>query len=246
MKMEYQSVFKRYELKYLLTRGQADELKRDMAGYMHGDEFGNSTICNIYYDTPDYLLIRRSLDKPVYKEKLRLRSYGVARSDSTVFPELKKKYQSVVYKRRLVMSEHEATDCLSGRSAFPDTQIGREIDYCFTRYGALKPKMFLSYEREAFYSDCDSAFRMTFDKNILWRTDGLSLCAGIYGNKLIGDDEVLLEVKTAFSMPFWLARFLSGNRIYRTSFSKYGGAYTAMTAEDGTGGLLYGNLQRAV
>lgn len=41
------------------------------------DAYGAYTICNIYYDTGDWRLIRKSLEKTVYKEKLRIRSYGV-------------------------------------------------------------------------------------------------------------------------------------------------------------------------
>ena len=235
--MAYQAVFKRYEIKYLMTLRQAENLKRIMNGHMTGDRFGNSTICNIYLDTPDYLLIRRSLDKPVYKEKLRFRSYGVAKRESEVFCELKKKYNGIVYKRRLSMREAELNDCVS-RGCFPDTQIGKEISFCFTRYPMLLPKVFLSYEREAFYAKDDDSFRMTFDKNILWRDYDLSLNKGVYGNNVLGFDDVLVEVKTAGGIPLWLVKFLSDNKIYKTSFSKYGRAYAQLTGEAAKGGSI--------
>ena len=128
--MAYQATFKRYELKYLLTRQEKQNVLKSMAEHMKLDDYGRTTIRNIYFDTDTYRLIRHSLEKPVYKEKLRLRSYGTADKDTTVFVELKKKYESVVYKRRIAMSEAETERYLSGHEKVKDTQITREIDYC--------------------------------------------------------------------------------------------------------------------
>lgn len=223
--MGVKNIFKRYELKFMLTTQQYIQLKELMKKYMQGDEFGKSTICNLYFDTPDYLLIRHSIEKPVYKEKLRLRSYGTPKTDSTVFAELKKKYKSVVYKRRIGMSEQAAMKFLCERKPVKDTQITREIDYFLDFYNHPKPMVYLSYEREAFFSKTDSDFRMTFDRNILWRDYDLSLCKGVYGEPILKKNQVLLEVKTAAAIPMWLTMFLSENHIYKTSFSKYGTAY---------------------
>lgn len=223
--MGYQAIFKRYEIKFLLNREQETALKLLMKEYMTDDRYGRSTICNLYFDSHDFLLIRRSLEKPVYKEKLRLRSYGRATSEKEVFAELKKKFKGVVYKRRLEMTEKDAMSCLAGEKPLPDTQIGREIAYCFRTCGGLKPRVFLSYEREAFFAKENGDFRMTFDRSILWRDYDLSLCSGVYGSPILSDDYVLLEVKTPTAMPLWLVKFLSSNKIYKTSFSKYGRAY---------------------
>ncbi|MCM1439067.1 MAG: polyphosphate polymerase domain-containing protein [Roseburia sp.] len=224
--MAYQAVFKRYEIKYLLTAAQAEKLKILMRDYMTGDKYGNSTVCNLYLDTPDFLLVRRSIEKPAYKEKLRLRSYGVADKNAEIFCELKKKYEDVVYKRRLTLGQGKTESGID--KCLPDTQIGREISYCFKRYENLAPKVFLSYEREAFYAKNDGNFRMTFDKNILWRDCDLTLSEGVYGSRILAEGYALLEVKTAGAMPLWLVKFLSGNKIYKTSFSKYGTAYMLM------------------
>lgn len=224
--MNDQMIFKRYEMKYMLNRIQFKELKEEMAHYMIADEHGKSTICSLYFDTPTFLLIRRSLEKPVYKEKLRLRSYGVADADTIVFVELKKKYDSVVYKRRVGMTEGEAERYLLQHELVMDTQITREIDYCMTHYEKLAPSILLSYEREAYYGKGDHDFRVTFDQNILWRDYDLSLCKGIYGRPLLSEDQVLMEVKTAGGIPMWMVKFMSERRIYKTSFSKYGMAYT--------------------
>lgn len=238
--MGIQTVFERYELKYMLTERQAALLKNEMKERMCEDPYGESLVCNLYFDTPDYLLIRRSLEGPVYKEKLRLRSYGVVGKDGTVFPEIKKKYKGIVYKRRIVMTDGKAEECLSGKEPLPDTQIGHEISYCFVRYRDLKPRVYISYEREGYFDRAGSPFRMTFDRNILWRTDDLTLCGKVYGTAILPEDRVLLEVKTSDSVPVWLAHFLAQNGVYRTSFSKYGCAYCSMIGEDmGRGGLQH-------
>lgn len=222
------TTFKRKEVKYLLTYGQRAMLEDLMQTHMSPDSFGKSTIMNIYYDTDNKELIRHSMEKPVYKEKLRVRSYGTATPETTVFVELKKKYKGIVYKRRVSMSQQDAKLWLEQDELPPkDTQIIREIDY-FTHTHPLKPSVMLSYQREAFFGKEDSEFRMTFDDAILWRDFDICLCKGAYGKAILPNGMQLLEVKAAMGMPMWLTRFFSENNIFKTSYSKYGNAYTAM------------------
>lgn len=236
--MDIQNVFQRYEIKYMVSRPQKERIMQRMQEYMREDDHGRSTICNLYFDTPSYLLIRRSLEHPVYKEKLRLRSYGTAEPDSQVFLELKKKYQSVVYKRRLGITEREAMCCLRGEASLTDTQIGRELDYFLHQYQYPQPAVFLSYEREAFYAKDDHEFRVTFDENILWRDSDLSLLAGPYGTPVLKEDQVLMELKTGTSIPLWMTELLTKSHIYKTSFSKYGTVYRDIY-EKHMGGICY-------
>lgn len=223
--MAEQMVFKRREMKYMIDEDIFSELREIMKEEMTADEHGRSTVCSLYFDTPDYLLIRRSLDHPRYKEKLRLRSYGVAKDDTDVFVEIKKKYNSIVYKRRVSMTDAEAKRYLLQHEQVMDTQITREIDYCMKRYEGIAPAMLLTYEREAYYAAHDHDFRITFDRNILWRDYDLSLGAGIYGKPILKGNQVLMEVKAAQGIPLWMVRLLSERKIYKTSFSKYGTAY---------------------
>ena len=225
--MAYRDIFKRYELKFILSTEQYRLIKSEMANYMRGDKYGESDICNLYCDTPDFLLVRRSIEKPFYKEKLRIRSYGVANKDNDVFVEIKKKYDSVVYKRRIKTDEKTAVEMLAGNEVY-DSQIGKEIAYFTKLYTGIQPKMFISYRREAFYGKDDKDFRITFDGSILWRTHELSLHSGIYGQPVLPEDKVIMEIKTAAAIPLWLIKVLSENKIYKTSFSKYGTAYTLM------------------
>ena len=226
--MKIKSVFTRYELKYLVTKEQQKELLKLIDLYMTPDEFGQSSIYNLYYDTATFLLIRRSLDKPVYKEKLRLRSYLRADSDTQVFLELKKKHKDIVYKRRISLSEENATGYFENAFHLPDTQIGREIDYFKNIYEDLAPRVWITYDRQAFFGKQDGDFRITFDENILWREEDLSLCSEKYGNLLLDEDLVLMEVKVTGGMALWLTHFLTENQIYKTSFSKYGNVYKEM------------------
>lgn len=219
-----QLTFKRYEIKYQLTEEQCARLMKAMAPYMVPDEWGASTVCNVYYDTPTSLLIRRSLEKPTYKEKVRVRSYGVRKPSDPVFLELKKKCEGVVYKRRATMSAERAVAFLRGEGD-PQTQIERELDFSIRRYGGLEPATFIAYDREAFYAHDDHEFRMTFDRRVRFRTEGLTLTQGDEGRQILDDGLVLLEVKTAGAMPLWLTRFLSEERLFKASFSKYGCAY---------------------
>ena len=227
--MAYQSVFKRYELKYMLTAEQKNKVVEAMEPYMALDQYGRTTIRNIYYDTDNYRLIRHSIEKPAYKEKLRIRSYNKANPESTVFVELKKKYDSVVYKRRLSLSEEEAIDWVSGTMhCEQETQISDEIDYFLNYYETLHPVVFLSYEREAFYAKDGGDFRVTFDDHILCRQEELSLEADVWGTSLLEEGKVLMEIKCSGGIPLWMTHILSQEHIYKTSFSKYGTAYQTM------------------
>ncbi len=227
--MSEQMVFKRYEMKYRLTKAQKKLLLEYMKDYMISDEHGKNTTLSLYMDTPDFLLARRSMEHPDYKEKLRLRSYGVANRDSTVFIELKKKYDGIVYKRRASMKEEQMEQYIKEGVAPMDTQIMHELGFAIQRYEGLRPAILLCYDREAFYAKDDHEFRITFDENILWRDTDVNLTSGIYGERLIDKDTVLMEVKVANAIPLWLVRFLSGQHIYRCSFSKYAAAYRALT-----------------
>lgn len=236
--MENKMIFKRYELKYLITRKQRSELCQAMAPYMTADRFCHSSIRNIYYDTPNYRLIRQSLDKPVYKEKLRMRSYGRAAADDEVFLELKKKYESVVYKRRLELPQQQAAEAMLGRAPMPDSQIGREIDAAVRFYQELIPRVFLSYERDAYHA-IDSDFRLTFDDSLRYRTEELTLNSEPWGYPLLDSDTVLMELKIPDSMPLWMAELLSRMGISKTTFSKYGTAYQQIAFGNQKGTLQY-------
>lgn len=220
-----QAVFQRYEKKYRISLEQYHELMSRMITKMEVGRYGKYTICNIYFDTPDYRLIRQSLDKPVYKEKIRLRSYGVPGEDDQVFLELKKKYEGVVYKRRAELPLQEARKYLyyGIRPEHPG-QILKEIDYAYQLYHA-RPMVYLAYERIAFSGKDNPDLRVTFDMNIRARDYNLELNRGTYGIPLLEKGQMLMEVKIPGAMPVWMSTLFSELEIYPTSFSKYGAYY---------------------
>ncbi len=223
---DYKNVFKRYEKKYMLTEIQCRTVLGALKDRITADRYGVCAICNIYYDTENFDLIRKSIDKPVYKEKLRLRSYGVPDKYSDVFVEIKKKYDDVVYKRRESMTLSEAESYLNhGIHPTKQSQILNETDY-FMKLHDVMPKVFIAYDRIAYYGNEDKDFRVTFDRNIRYRTQDLSLDYGDFGYPVISRKKVLMEVKFTGAMPLWFAKILSENKIYPTSFSKYGECYS--------------------
>ena len=222
-------IFQRHEIKYLVNSRQRALLEQAFRSRMVPDPHGESTICNIYYDTPDYRLIRHSLEGPVYKEKLRMRSYGTVSPDDEVFLELKKKYKGVVYKRRIALQEWEASSYMAGWRALPqDSQIGREIAYFRSFYQPLRPMVYLCYDRCAYFSTEDAQLRATFDANIRWRTEDVSLTAPAGGQPLLQPWQSLFEIKTASAIPLWLVELLDAGQIRKASFSKYGEAYKTL------------------
>lgn len=222
-----QTIFKRYEKKYIISENQKQSLLDEIMPYIQPDKFGESTVCNIYFDTPDFRLIRKSIEKPVYKEKLRIRSYGVPTAESYVFVELKKKYKGVVYKRRIKMSYLEAVNYLC-RKIIPEAknpQIIEEINYFMTFYPRIRPAVSLFYDRTAYYGTQDSELRLTFDKNIRFRFSDFDLAKGSHGEPLLGSNKSILEIKCIGAMPLWLSHALDKHGIYPASYSKYGEAY---------------------
>ena len=234
-----QTVFERYEKKYLLTPAQYIVLREAIQGHMREDDYGKYRICNLYYDTPDYQLIRASLDGPVYKEKLRLRSYGVPAPEDAVFLELKKKFQGVVYKRRAVMTLPQVQAYLrDGVRPQQDGQILDEIDW-FRAFYHPEARVFIGYDRTALTGIEDDGLRVTFDTNLRWRDTVLDLAKGDWGAPFSTDGSVLMEAKLPGAMPLWLAQILGELRVYPTSFSKYGACYQRFLSKKltGLGGL---------
>nr|WP_314638950.1 polyphosphate polymerase domain-containing protein [uncultured Olsenella sp.] len=219
-----QFVFKRYELKYRLREDQRGLLEELLEAHAEPDSHGSSTVRNVYYDTPTHLLVRRSEEHPLYKEKLRLRSYAPATDASPVFLELKKKFDGVVYKRRATLPLAAAEATLRGARA-PQTQIEREIATTASGYEGLRPAMYLAYEREAFFARGDHDFRVTLDRDVRCRWDDVSLAGSSDGEPLLSPGEILMELKSSRALPLWMVEFLGSQRIFKASFSKYGAAW---------------------
>lgn len=225
--MGFNNTFKRYEMKYLICDNKKRELEELMEKYIEPDKYFHSLIQNIYYDTKDARLIRTSLEKPAYKEKLRLRCYGTAGKDTPAFIEVKKKYEGIVYKRRVEMEYEKACRYLNQNFRIVDEkeQILKEIDYFKSFYQELVPAMYISYERDAYHGKDDHDLRITFDERILYRKENLALDTKAYGTEILDKGECLMEIKIADSMPLWLTKIVDLPYVKKTSFSKYGKAY---------------------
>ena len=217
--------FRRVEKKYRLTPAQKDALLAIIGPRLTPDAHGCNTICSLYLDTPDHLIIRNSIIARTYKEKLRLRSYGTPTMDDLVFLEIKKKFKRVVYKRRERMTLREAMAYIEHGEKPCDSQIMREIDYAMHFYRSPKPMMLIAYEREAYFDAENPDLRITFDTNVRARNTDCRLENGSHGEYLLPEDVILMEIKTGGAMPVWLAGALSQYGILPGRFSKYGTAY---------------------
>lgn len=220
--------FQRYEAKYFLSSAQVKALMPVLEEHFTIDEYGKHTISNLYYDTDNFEIFRDSIEKPIYKEKLRLRAYGLPdRETGQVFLELKKKYEHVVYKRRIAAALPEMLAFIGGGPEPPgtDPQISKEIRHFLELHHPV-PRVYLSYDRIAMFGKEDSELRITMDRNLLWRDYDLDLCLGPGGERILPEDVTLMEIKVPGTMPLWLAHLLSEQGIFRESFSKVGSCYT--------------------
>lgn len=223
-------VFNRYEHKYLTDAETYKRIVDIMDRYMELDKYNNGhkpyTIANIYYDTFDDYLIRKSLSSPIYKEKLRLRSYGIPAEKTPVYLEIKKKCNGIVNKRRTTLKLKEAYDFLESGTLpqireYMNTQVMSEIEYFLSVY-SLIPKVYIAYDRIAYFEKNNPDLRISFDQNIRTRRDNLHLECGDNGRQLLNKGIYLMEVKTSTAKPLWLSEILDKYNIKRTSFSKYG------------------------
>ena len=218
-------VMKRYEMKYILSPEQTEYFKESVKDHMKIDKFGLTSIASLYYDTPNYRLIRTSIEKPAFKEKIRLRSYGIATDTSPVFLELKRKAYGIVYKRRVQSTiplvkkffDCEGDICAGG-------QINKEITTFRDYYQTLVPACMIIYDRIAYFQP-DGDLRLTIDHNPRYRYEDLDLRVSMDGNSLLKDGYTILEVKVQQAVPLWLSSILTKGKIYKGSFSKYGEAY---------------------
>lgn len=230
MSNEIISVMKRYELKYVLNKEQVERFKVKILDRMKMDKYGLTTISSIYYDTPNCTLINRSIEKPFYKEKIRLRSYGLATENSPVFLEIKRKNDKIVYKRRIATSELKADRFFQEGEEFNQGQISRELQAFKEKYQTLNPKYLIIYDRIAYYQD-NSDVRITLDMNPRYRTSDLNLHTSLEGIPLLKEGEAILEVKVQHSVPLWLVDILTKEKIHQSSFSKVGTAHKKVMGE---------------
>ena len=220
----YENIFKRVEEKYLLTKEQYINLFNDINEYIEKDKYFETTICNIYFDNEDDELIYTSMDKPIYKHKLRLRSYGVPKNNDDVFLEIKFKFKKVVGKRRIKLKLKDLKKYLKTNKYDKHNQIMKEIDYLFKLYN-LKPSYFIAYDRKSYREKNNENLRITIDTNLRSRKENLSLELGDAGKLYFDKEMYIMEIKTLGAMPLWLVKNLSSLKIYPVSFSKFGSIY---------------------
>lgn len=224
--------FRRVEKKYILIRNQYLFLKENIKDRMIEDEHGKSTICNVYLDTKQFDLISHSITKPIYKDKIRLRSYNIPTMDSKVYLEIKRKYDGVVSKRRIEMTLNDFYKYINNENGnIEKNQVKKELDYYF-HYYHLKPTIFLSYDRRAYYSKEDRDFRLTFDNNILARNYDIEIEKGNFGTRILEQDKYIMEIKTLGAIPIWFVKILDELKIGPCGFSKYGEAYTQLILKE--------------
>lgn len=218
-------VMKRYEIKYILNKEQASYLVEALKGHMEVDKYGLSQIASLYYDTPDYRLIRTSIEKPEFKEKIRLRSYGLETPDKPLYLELKRKAYGIVYKRRVSTTSDDVNKFFRfDNNIFANGQIAKEITYFRDYYQKLVPACLIIYDRVAYFEP-GGDLRLTIDYNPRYRLTDLDLKTSMDGISLLEEGSAILEVKVQQAMPLWLTKILDQGKIFKGSFSKYGEAY---------------------
>ncbi len=227
----FEATMMRVEHKFPMKRAQAEEFLRRAMPHLKPDVYPEYDVHNIYYDTKDSAMIIHCLEHPQYKEKLRLRTYGEPSDQTPCFLEIKKKFRETGIKRRIRIKEREAYACMRYGKRLPeDSQIASEIAY-LTKSRQLEEKLFIGYHRKAFSGIEEADLRITFDTDICFRTDRISLRKTGTETMITDEDDVLMEIKVMDRYPMWLTKILSDMKLYRQTFSKYGTIHTALTQQ---------------
>jgi hypothetical protein len=224
--------FERYEQKYLLNDFQYHAVLKVLGEFIRPDEYGPSTIYSVYYDNDNFEIARKVSGKSAYKEKLRLRSYGIPHPGDTVYLELKKKLNGITYKQRIPLPFTGTGQCLDLRTAdVHHNYTFDEIQWFLRSYNPF-PQFMISYDRTAFRGRENSALRVTFDSNIRCGTAGLDFSPDPCETPLLDTDACLMEVKVDTAIPLFFSACLSGLNIFPVSFSKYLRAYENLLNEN--------------
>lgn len=227
--MKLKKEFERKETKYTMDEQMFQNFQAELAEWMQVDEYGLHTILSLYFDTPDFQMIRHSMEKPAYKEKFRIRSYGVPKNEGTVFLESKKKIAGIVYKRRIPVTYESCRQWLVDTGDFPENseapQITKELKWLLAQYQQIAPRVMIAYDRLSYFCEDDPGFRVTFDQRIRYRRENLDLQAGSAGSPVAPEIAVLMEVKALGAYPLWFAHLLTKYQLHKSSFSKFALTY---------------------
>lgn len=233
--MQAREIFQRYELKYLIPFDKYKAIAKALidSGKMRYDKFGDGygryNIVSLYFDSDDKKIYYETRNKLRFRQKLRLRVYDNATINSPAFLEVKQKFNKVVNKRRTKIKLADAYDYIKfGRNSEngleeynpSNPQILEEVEAFRSLYD-LKPRLVVSYDRQAFHGIEDPDLRVTFDYNLTTRDDNLRIEDGPYGMYFVDPNLSVMEVKVSQSVPFWLARLLSEYECPRKSVSKF-------------------------
>ena len=217
--------FRRREKKFLLDQTQYQHFLEQTSPFLKRAEYFESVIQSVYYDTQTDALIRRSIERPLYKEKLRVRKYLGTENDPLVYIELKKKFEGIGYKRRALADWNELNEKGLSGCSYSCEQIGKEIRQFAKVYPDLHPRMRIKTTRHSYVDKEDPDIRITFDFNVTYSDEDLNILEFNEGKELLPDGTVILEVKVPENLPLRYTKILTGEKIYRRPFSKYGTAY---------------------
>lgn len=220
----------RYENKYVITDKKKDIILPSLLRYMEFDKYcvgdKDYPIYSLYFDTKNNDVVRRSVQKPYYKEKLRLRSYKLNPNDNdTVFLEIKKKIGGIVNKRRVVLTYKQAVNFIKYGKVPQLSGIQKQIMNEICYYISLHPiekTVLIHYDRNALFGKDDKSLRITFDRNLTADGNTDILHTENEGNFIVVPDTRIMEIKISGATPIWLSEILTENHIYRSSFSKFG------------------------
>lgn len=235
------NVFDRIEKKYLINKEQKKNLLKVIKDHMDQDGYFKSEVYNLYFDTDNYDLIIQSIDQPIFKEKLRARSYsGYDRVFLEIKTKIRKKRSNPGFKRRVMITKKDFEELITKKATLvelasrsieteDDLQIAKEVDYLINTFD-LKPKILVMYHRESYQGE--DKLRITFDEKLRYRDKNLSLSKS-KSDKIYFEDgrNIIMEIKAQGVLPLWLVKAMSANKTYPEQFSKVGKIFDKIRKE---------------
>lgn len=188
----------------------------------------NYTVRSIYFDTAGYRFFYEKLDGLKFRKKVRLRTYNENHMDKSGFIEIKRKRADTVFKERTRILLSELPQLLARKGVDLSYLISSHSEQVFSRFIylyqklQLKPKVLITYEREAFQALDDPDVRVTMDLDTRSYLD-----PDIYeffrseDMRRLNPSRFILEIKFNGNMPSWCKRIVRDYHLHLQPISKY-------------------------
>lgn len=225
----------RFEIKYRISAAKALQIRQFVNRYLAIDPYGATQpdlsypVHSLYIDSPSMKTFHDTINGNRNRYKLRIRYYENG-DGQPVFFEIKRRFDKVIAKKRARVHRRFVKQLLNGQMPNMDhmaNPTAKELDalehFCFlTNQIHARPKIHVSYRREAYELEESNAVRITFDRNVSTQQEtGFRLKTRLDRPVDVFGKQVILEIKFTNRYPLWLQELTERFHLRQESAAKY-------------------------